>query len=130
MDRQAAQRFAEDWIVNWNRKDVPAIVKHFAEDAVFISPRAASVAGNAVQKGRVALTAYWTAAAARAVGLRFVLNRVLWDEDGQELLVLYTSIRDSGAVRACELMRFDADGKQTYGEALYGAAVESPGAAT
>ena len=124
MDRHAAERFAVNWIANWNRKAVPAIVEHLTEDSVFVSPRAAAVAGSAVQRGRVALSAYWTAAAARATGLRFVLDRVLWDDDSQELLVLYTSIRDSGAVRACELMRFDTDGKQTYGEALYGAAVE------
>lgn len=126
MDRQAARRFAEDWIANWNRKDVLAIMGHFAEDAVFVSPRAASVAGSAVQRGRAALTAYWTAAAARVGSIQFVLDRVLWDEEGQELLVLYTSVINGEAVRACEFMRFGADGKQIYGEALYGAAVEFP----
>ena len=129
MDRQAAQRFAENWIANWNRKDVPAVVGHFAEDAVFVSPRAASLAGNAVQRGRTALTAYWTAAAAQVGSIHFVLDRVLWDEEGQELLVLYTAVINGEATRACELMRFGVDGKQTYGEALYGAVVEAPASA-
>ena len=129
MDRQAARRFAENWIANWNRKDVLAVVGHFAEDAVFVSPRAASLAGSAVQRGRAALTAYWTAAAARIGSLHFVLDRVLWDEGGQELLVLYTAVINGEATRACELMRFGADGRQIYGEALYGAIVEAPASA-
>ena len=129
MDRQAARRFAENWIANWNRKDVLAIMGHFAEDAVFVSPRAASLAGNAVQQGRAALMAYWTAATARIGSLHFVLDRALWDEEGQELLVLYTAVINGEATRACELMRFGADGRQTYGEALYGAVVETPASA-
>lgn len=125
MDRQTAQQFAEDWIANWNRKDVQAVVGHFAEDAVFVSPRAAALTGEAVQRGKAALLAYWTAAVARIENIRFVLDRAVWDGDSKELLVLYTSAINGNAVRACELMRFGPDGKQVYGEALFGAAATS-----
>lgn len=37
------------------------------------------------------------------------------------MLVVYDRLNDGKTVRACELMRFDSDGRQIYGEAMYGA---------
>ena len=123
MTAAEAQRFAEEWIANWNRKDVAAIVAHFAPDARFTSPRALELTGNATLAGTAALTAYWQRASASAIDLHFTLDYVLFDEPRQELCVVYNARRNGVTTRACELMRFDAAGHQVAGEALYGAAV-------
>jgi steroid delta-isomerase len=118
-----AQHFTEEWIANWNRKDVAAIVAHFAPHARFTSPRALEVTGSAVVEGVEALTAYWQRASASASELHFTLDYALFDEKRQELCVVYDARRNGVTRRACELMRFDSAGRQIAGEALYGAPV-------
>lgn len=114
------EAFAEEWITNWNARDVQAIVGHMSEDAVFVSPVAAEVTGSHRVVGRPALIAYWQAALERTSSLRFLLDRAVCDVSGQTLVVLYTSERNGATRRAAELMQFEA-GRQVYGEALYGA---------
>jgi hypothetical protein len=72
-------------------------------------------------RGKPALAAYWQRASAGIAELRFTLDRALWDPETRELLVLYDARIDGTTRRACELMRFDEDGQQMAGEALYGA---------
>ena len=127
MTRSEALAFARAWVDAWNRRDVAAVLAHFADDAVFTSPKAALFAGGAVVRGKPALAAYWQRASAGVAELRFTLDRALWDAEARELLVLYDARIDGTTRRACELMRFDAEGRQVAGEALYGA--ELPGAA-
>jgi ketosteroid isomerase-like protein len=126
MTRSEALAFARAWIDAWNRRDVAAVLAHFADDAVFTSPKAAVFVGDPVVRGKSALAAYWQRASAGVAELRFTLDRVVWDPEARELLVLYDARIDGTTRRACELMRFDADGRQVAGEALYGA--ELPGA--
>src|SRR4051794_30176838 len=45
MTNEEAQRWAEQWIDEWNRHDVEAVLEHFADDVVFVSPVAATVTG-------------------------------------------------------------------------------------
>jgi hypothetical protein len=40
MNRIKANEFASNWINAWNRKDVNAVLEHYADDAKFISPKA------------------------------------------------------------------------------------------
>ena len=127
MTRDEALAFARAWVDAWNRRDVAAIMAHFAEDAVFTSPKAAVFAGEAFVRGKPALAAYWQRASAGIAELHFTLDRALWDPEARELLVLYDARIGGATRRACELMRFDADGRQVAGEALYGA--ELPGVA-
>ena len=35
---QFARRFADEWVTDWNNKDLEAIVSHHADDVVFSSP--------------------------------------------------------------------------------------------
>ncbi len=123
MTRSEALAFARAWVDAWNRRDVAAVLAHFADDAVFTSPKAALFVGDAVVRGKPALAAYWQRASAGTAELRFTLDRALWDPEARELLVLYDARIDGTTRRACELMRFDEDRRQVAGEALYGAEV-------
>lgn len=112
------QRHAEDWIAAWNRRDVEAVLAHFAEDAVFVSPRAAAMTGSAVVRGKTALRDYWQLPAVR---LEFVLDHVICDPEAREMAVIYDRVYGGTRTRGCETMRFDESGRQIAGEALFGA---------
>jgi hypothetical protein len=119
----AMMRFADDWIAAWNRRDVDAVLAHYAEDAQFVSPVARAVVGRAVLRDRQELAAYWRGALARIATLEFRLDHAAWDERRRELIVVYEANLDGERKRACEIMLFDATGRQVGGEALYGAVV-------
>ncbi|MDP4023370.1 nuclear transport factor 2 family protein [Methylobacterium sp. NEAU 140] len=121
MSRDAMMRFAAAWIANWNRRDVEAVLGHFADDATFVSPVARDVVGEAVLTGKEGIGAYWRAALDRIPSLRFTLDHATWDDARRELTVIYVAERDGRRRRACEIMTFDAAGRQVRGEAFYGA---------
>jgi ketosteroid isomerase-like protein len=123
MTRTEALAFAEHWIDNWNRRDVDAVLSHFADDAVFTTPKGELFVGTPVLKGKAALANYWRLALARIKELHFTLDHAVWDDATRELVVFYRATFDGKSTRACELMKFDAAGRQVSGEALYGAAV-------
>ncbi|MEO8127645.1 MAG: nuclear transport factor 2 family protein [Bryobacteraceae bacterium] len=120
MNRTEAEAYAQDWIRDWCARNVEGIVSHFAEDAQFVSPVAAKRTGNALVVGREALTAYWQVVHSFG-SFRFTLERVIWDEAGQEMVIVYTRDIDGRRDRACELLRFNASGEVAAGEAMYGA---------
>ena len=124
-----AEQFARDWVAAWNRGDAEAVLRHFADDAVFISPLAAAVTGHAEVRGKAALRAYWTEALRlRGAPPRFTLDAVVWDAERKVLVVLYTSAERGGEVRKAELMAFAADGLIHRGEAFAGALAAAAGA--
>ncbi len=121
MTREQMMNHARDWIAHWNARDLDGVLSVFADDAVFVSPRARDMTGCATVVGRDALRACWRAALDRVPDLRFELLDVVGDEAGSKMMVHYISHRGGTAVRACELMVFDQLGRQVSGEALYGA---------
>jgi ketosteroid isomerase-like protein len=121
MTPEAAAAFAQDWIAAWSRKDVEAVLAHFAPDVRFTSPRAAATVGTATVAGKEALRAYWQAAVAAIQTLRFTLDHTVWDPERQELVLVYTSAIDGRRLRACEFMRFGPAGRIVEAEAMYGA---------
>ena len=123
MSRQVMMAFAVQWIASWNRRDVDAVLAHFAPEATFVSPVAARYLGHGVIQGRDQLAGYWRAALARIKTLEFTLDRAAWDEEARELTVIYEANIDGSRMRACEIMSFDPEGRQVRGEALYGAAL-------
>jgi len=123
MTREDATNFAARWISAWNRKDVAAVLGHYIDDARFISPKAAVFVGDPVVKGKAALANYWQLAAKKIDTIEFKLDRVLWDPHANELVVFYEANLNGARSRACEVMRFDASGKQVSGEAMYSAAI-------
>jgi steroid delta-isomerase len=123
MTYDAMIRFAEDWVAAWNRRDVEAVLAHYAEEAQFTSPIARSVVGRTVLRNKQELADYWRGALARISTLEFRLDHAAWDERRCELVVVYEANLNGERKRACEIMRFDAAGRQVSGEALYGAAM-------
>jgi steroid delta-isomerase len=116
-------RFAEAWIANWNRRDVDAVLSHFADDAQFVSPVARNFVGRPVLQNKKKLADYWRAALGRISTLEFKLDHASWDERRRELNVVYEANLNGERKRACEIMQFDASGRQIRGEALYGAVI-------
>jgi hypothetical protein len=120
MNRKEAEQLARDWIDAWNRRDVEAVLATYAEALVFTSPTALEVVGHATVEGKAALRSYWRAALDRIGSLRFTLDRTLWDEERQELGIVYTSETNGGAKRVVELFRLGPDGKVVATEVLHG----------
>ena len=123
MTYESMMAFAESWIAAWNRRDVDAVLAHFAEEAQFVSPVAGNVVGRPTLRNKKELEAYWRAALARIASLEFKLDHAAWDEKRRELNVVYESSVNGERKRACEIMQFDASGRQIRGEAFYGAFV-------
>jgi len=125
MTEASAQKFARAWVDAWNRRDAEAVLAHYAEDAVFISPKAERFVGNAYVSGKAALRAYWQAALAQIQSLEFSLDEAIWSARSQTLTLLYrAALQGQAPTRAVEVMRF-RENLIVWGEALYGAAVAS-----
>lgn len=45
--------FSREWVAAWNCSDVEAILAHYADDVVFVSPLAATVTGGAEVHGKI-----------------------------------------------------------------------------
>jgi steroid delta-isomerase len=121
-DGASAEAFAREWIAAWNRRDVDAVVAHYAADGRFTSPRAQERMGTATVAGRDMLKAYWQGAR-KLPKLHFTLDRALWDGARRELTVIYTADFGDRKIRAMETMAFGAGGFIRDGEAMYGAAL-------
>ena len=123
MTYQSMMAFAESWIAAWNRRDVDAVLAHYAEDAEFVSPVARTLVGRPMLRNKKELEDYWRTALARISELEFKLDHAAWDERRRELNVVYEATLNGERKRACEIMQFDATGQQVRGEALYGATI-------
>jgi hypothetical protein len=123
MTYQSMMEFADRWIAAWNRRDVDAVLAHYAQDAQFVSPLARNLVGHSVLRNKKELENYWRTALARISTLEFKLDHATWDEKRRELNVVYEANLNGERKRACEIMQFDAAGRQIRGEALYGAIV-------
>lgn len=126
MNEFVPEVFAREWVAAWNRSDADAVLAHFAEDAIFVSPIAATVTGNPEVRGKAALRAYWTEALrSRPSPLQFLLESFVWDDKSRALLIVYISTESGRTVRKCELMHFGPDGLIRRGEGFAGAALAS-----
>lgn len=123
MTYESMMIFAETWIAAWNRRDVDAVLSHFAEEAEFVSPLARDFAGRPALRNKQELEDYWRAALERISILEFKLDHAAWDERRRELTVVCEANLNGERKRACEIMQFDASGRQIRGEALYGAVI-------
>lgn len=116
------ESFSRDWVAAWNRLDVEAILAHYVDDVVFVSPLAATVTGDPEVHGKDKLRAYWTTAIRRrASPLRFTLESTVWNDDNRVLLIIFLSTEANGNLRKCELMHFGLNGLIYRGEAFAGA---------
>ena len=118
MTHDEALAWAQQWIEQWNRRDVEAVLAHFADDVEFCSPLVVSVTGepSGIVRGTDALRDYWIRALAERPKLHFELDDVTV---GVATIAIH--YRSQGR-RATEVAVFDADGKVARGWGLYGAA--------
>jgi len=123
MTHESMMAFAESWIAAWNRRDVDAVLAHYAEEAQFVSPVASKLVGRATLRNKKELEDYWRSVLARIPALEFKLDHAAWDEKRRELNVVYEANLNGERKRACEIMQFDISGRQVRGEALYGAII-------
>ena len=110
--------FADQWISDWNRKDVEAILAHFSETVVFRSDRAKTVLGSPRLEGKSRLREYWSAAIGQIQTIRFTLDYVI--SDGDRMGIVYEAEIDGRRTRAAEFLTFGEDGLVREGEAMYG----------
>lgn len=116
------ESFARHWIDAWNRSDAEAVLINYSNDAVFVSPLAATVTGSSEVHGKDALRAYWTKALhSLSSPLHFVLESFVWDDSRRALLVIYVSTESGRNVRKGELMYFNRNALIDRGEAFVGA---------
>jgi len=123
MTYKTMMTFAETWIACWNRRDVNAVLAHFADEAQFVSPAACNIVGRSVLRNKKELEGYWRTALEHVSLLEFKLDHATWDERRCELNFIYEAGLNGEHKRACEIMKFDAFGRQIRGEALYGAVI-------
>jgi ketosteroid isomerase-like protein len=113
-----AQSFADQWISDWNRKDVEAVLSHFSEGVVFTSPRAKAIFGSPKVEGKPGLREYWTTAISRIQTVRFTLDYVI--SEGDRIGIVYVAEIDGKRLRAVEFLTFGEDGMVREGEGMYG----------
>ena len=126
MTRETAMTFANEWAAAWNALDVERVLSHFDEAVEFTSPTALAVMGRATVRGKAALREYWQAALGRISSLRFTVERVVWDEAGRELAIIYVSETDGVARRMSENLTFGASGLVVRAEVFHGVPQQQP----
>jgi hypothetical protein len=115
MTDEEAREFAAEWIAAWNSHDLDRVLRHYADDIVFLSPYAEKLVGNGRILGIAALRAYWRKGLAALPNLHFdfVALRIGYDC----LTILYRNHRGQDAA---ETFEFAADGKVVRSFACYG----------
>jgi hypothetical protein len=107
--------FAESWLDAWNAHDLERVLRHFADDAVFLSPFAARILpeSDGVLRGKAAVREYWTAGLAAMPELHFEIVDVF---TGVDTVVINYRNQNGGLVN--EVMTFK-DGLVVRGEGTY-----------
>jgi ketosteroid isomerase-like protein len=114
-----ARAFAEQWISDWNRRDVEAVLSHFSESVAFTSSRAKAILGSSRVDGKSRLREYWTTAIRQIQTIRFTLSYVI--REAGRMAIVYIAEIDGKRLRAVEFLTFGEDGLVREGEAMYGA---------
>ncbi len=112
--------FAAAWAAAWNRRDLDAVLAHFADDVIFSSPKAVEAVGQPTVRGKAELRAYWHRALGRITDLRFSVRRTVWDARLGELAIVYDREVNGQRDRALELLSLTAGGAVRAGEVFYG----------
>jgi ketosteroid isomerase-like protein len=117
VNREQAERLAEEWYAGWNAHNLERILSHYRDDVVFVSPFVADIAGRADGRleGKEALRDYFGAALSRFPDLAFEPIALLVGVDS--LVLHYRSVEDR---LAAELMIVGDDGLVRESVAHYG----------
>ena len=116
MTEEELRRVAAAWVEAWNRRDLEAILEHYADDVVLTSPLVARrfKRADGTLQGRAELREYLAVGLDAAPGLHLAPQQTLIGVDG--VTVVYA--RESGALVA-EVLLLDATGKVRRSHAFY-----------
>ena len=108
LTKEKAHELAEHWVQAWNSHDLDAIMSHYVEDVVLVSPVAAKLLGDpsGTVKGKPALRGYFQKGLEFYPQLRFDLIDVMF---GLSSMVLYYA--NQKGTKTGEFMEVDAIGK-------------------
>jgi len=95
--------FVDDWVRAWNDRDLPAVLAHFSDDAVFTSPIAARIdpGTSGVVRGKKAIQEYWAAALSQNLTLHFEITGVFTGVD-----CVLIRFRNEAGMDRIEMLRF------------------------
>ena len=108
LDEAQVRELARHWVQAWNARDLDAIMAHYAEAVVLVSPVAARLLGDpsGTVSGKCALRSYFERGLEAYPQLRFDLLDVMW---GLHSVVLYY-VNQKGS-KTGEYMELDSTGK-------------------
>jgi len=108
MNAAEAESFSHHWIAAWNSHDLDAILSHYAEEVVLISPAAAKILQEptGTLHGKSALRSYFQRGLEVYPDLRFDLLDVMC---GFSSVVL--CYKNQKGTKTAEFMEFGADAK-------------------
>jgi ketosteroid isomerase-like protein len=111
-----AHTFAEHWVQTWNAHDLDAIMSHYTENIVLISPVAAKLLNDpsGTVTGKEALRSYFKKGLEVYPDLKFELLDVMWGISGVVLYYINQNNAKTG-----EFMELDLTGKVTRVIATY-----------
>jgi len=103
-----SSRFAREWIAAWNSHDLDAILSHYAEEVILISPVAARLLDDpsGTVSGAAALRSYFQRGLEAYPNLRFELLDVM-----QGLASVVLCYLNQKGTKTAEFMEFDERGK-------------------
>jgi hypothetical protein len=108
LEEKQVRELARHWVEAWNAHDLDAIMAHYAESVVLVSPVAVRLLGNpsGTVSGKDALRAYFALGLQAYPQLRFDLLDVMWGLDS--VVLYYANQRGS---KTAEFMELDSTGK-------------------
>jgi hypothetical protein len=108
LEEKQVRELARHWVEAWNAHDLDAIMAHYAESVVLVSPVAVRLLGNrsGTVSGKEALRAYFALGLNAYPQLRFDLLDIMWGLDS--VVFYYANQRGS---KTGEFMELDATGK-------------------
>lgn len=114
--RDAALKFAREWIEAWNAHDLEEVLTHYTDDFEMSSPFIAAFLGepSGSLKGKARVGAYWQDALERIPDLRFELLEVFTCVNS--ITIYYKAVLGK---LATEVFFLDQDGKAYKAFAYY-----------
>jgi len=116
IDKEWAQKFANDWIDSWNAHNMDRILSHYTDDFEMSSPLIVERLGlpEGKLKGKDAVRDYWQHGLSMNPPLSFKLIDVLVGIN--EITIYYSNV---GRRIVAETLFFNASGKVTHGFAQW-----------
>ena len=108
LEEKQARELARHWVEAWNAHDLDAIMAHYAESVVLLSPVVVRLLGiqSGTVSGKESLRSYFALGLKAYPQLRFELLDVMWGLDS--VVLYYANQRGS---KTGEFMELDSTGK-------------------